>query len=207
MSSATKTTTQAKRIRKPRKGTPATQAVAVTTKARRAPRSAVTEDNRPPHAALSFVRGEMTRFGWSSTSWFDVPDEEYGDGWMTGLRAFQELQQFIKTQSRENDFGQAHCVQWTLEEAFKVREAAAKSGKSKRGAASAFTHCAGKFVLAMLQANDGRYMADVIVGSQKATDHQNARDAQARAAFIARMQAARAAKRAARAGVAEEVAS
>jgi hypothetical protein len=201
MSSTTKTTTQAKRIRKPGNGTQAPHAVPVTTKARRTPSSAVTETNRPPHADLSFVHREVTRYGWISTNWFDVPDEEYGDGWMTGLRAFQELQQFIKTQPKEDDWSLTSYVQWMLEKAFKARAAAAQDGKSKRGAASAFAHCAGQFLNTMLRANDGQHMADMIASHQRAINHQNARDAQARAAFIARMQAGRAAKRAAREAV------
>lgn len=198
--STTKPTTQPKRIRKGSKGTQAPQAVPVTTKARRTPSSAATEASRPPHADLSFVRGKATRHGWTSVDLFDVPEQEYGDGWVTGLLAFQELQQFVKTQPQDGqDVGLAHWVQWVIEAAFKASEAAKDTqGKSKRAAACAFTQCAGQFLLAMLRANDGRYMTEVITRHQETTDHFKARDAQQRAAFIARMQAARAAKRAAR---------
>ena len=192
-----KTSTQPKRIRKASNGT---QAVPVTTTARRSPRNAATETDRPLYADLSFVRGGPTRYGWASTDLFAVPDEEYGDGWITGLRAFQELQQFVKTQPQDtNDIGLAYRVQWITEEAFKAGVAAKETkGKSKRGAASAFTQCAGQLLHAMLRANDGRYMADVIDRHQKTTDWLQAHDARKRAAFIASMQAARAAKRAAR---------
>ena len=198
MSAGTKTTTQPKRIRK---STPAPQVVPVTTKARRILRNpANNEADRPPYASLSFVRGKPTRHGWTATDLFAVPEQEYGDGWITGLRAFQELQQFIKAQPQdESHIGLAHWTLWVIEAAFKAREADRDTkGKSKRSAACAFTQCVGQFVNAMLRANDGRYMAEVIACHQKTTDHFKERDAQQRAAFIARMQAARAAKRAAR---------
>jgi hypothetical protein len=189
-----------KRIRKGSKGTQVPQAVPVTTKARHTRQPATTESDRPDYADLSFVRGKATRYGWTSTDLFAVPEQDYGDGWITGLRAFQELQQLVKTQPQgDHDVGLAHYVQWILEAAFKAVEADRDTkGKSKRGAACAFTQCAGQFLLAMLRANDGRYMADVIDCHQKTTDYFKVRDAQQRAAFIARMQAARAAKRAAR---------
>lgn len=195
-SNTSTTTTQARRIRKASKGT---QAVPVTTKTQRTP-SAATETTRPAYADLSFVRGKATRYGWTLTDLFDVPEQEYSDGWITGLRAFQELQQFIKAQPQDDHhIGLAHYVQWIIEAAFKAREADRDTkGKSKRSAACAFTQCAGQFLMAMLRANDGRYMADVIASHQKTTDYFKARDEQQRAAFIARMQAARAAKRAAR---------
>ena len=199
-STTTKPTTGAKRIRKASKGTQVPQAVPVTTKARHTRQPATNESDRPAYADLSFVRGKATRYGWGHTDLFAVPDEEYGDGWITGLRAFQELQQLIKAQPKgDHDVGLAHWVQWIIEAAFKASEADKDTkGKSKRSAACAFTQCAGQFLLAMLRANDGRYMAEVIDCHQKTTDHFKARDAQQRAAFIARMQAARAAKRAAR---------
>lgn len=167
-----------------------------TTKARK---PTVSEADRPPYAALSFVRGKPTRYGWASTDLFAVPDEGFGDGYLTGLRAFQELQQFIKAQPQDAECMLASCVQWMFEEAFTAREAAKKArGKSKHGAAAAFTTCAGKFLLAMLKADTGRHMAETVAAHQGYVEKSRVRDTQERAAFTERMRVAKAAKRAAR---------
>ena len=201
MTTTHKTTTQA-----PQTAPVTSSHKPVTTKLRRtrAPKSAANNPDHtiPAYASLSFVRGGIGRFGWTSTDLFAVPDEEHGDGWMTGLRAFQELQQFIQTQPQDpREIGLAHFVQWVLEEAFKLCDTAKVGVKSKRGAACAFTHCAGRFLLSSLRADTGRYMAATIATNQTQRDLISAHDAKKRAAFVERMRAARAAKRVARQSV------
>lgn len=181
----------------------ATTAVTITTKTRK---QATNESDRPAYADLSFVRGKPTRYGWDHADLFAVPDEESSDGWMTGLRAFQELQQLVKAQPKERDCMLASYIKWTMEEAVKARETAVLGGKSKAGAANAFTECAAQFLLSMLRSNDGQWMADRIARQQVSTDrikeYLAKQKADKRAVFLARMQAARAAKREAREAVA-----
>jgi hypothetical protein len=182
-----------------------TQAVTVTTKARRVRKSAATAHAIPAHAKLSFVQGTITRFGWHASNWFAVPDEEYTDGFMTGLKAFQELQQFVKSQGETR--GTPFQVQWVLEEAFKARNSGTANGKSKRGAAEAFIQCAAAYLTAMMARDSGRYVGDRMAQQQATADYFQAKAAQDRVKFIERMQAARAAKRAARMATADEVAA
>lgn len=175
---------------------PNTTTAAQVTKARRVRKSAATAHTRPAHAELSFVQGTVTRYGWHASNWFAVPDEEYLDGTMTGLKAFQELQQFVKSQG--DTHGTEFLVQWVLEEAFKASDSGTANGKSKRGAACAFIRCAAAHLTAMMARDSGRYVVDRLAQQQATADYFQSKAAQDRVKFIERMQAARAAKRAAR---------
>lgn len=183
------------------KPTSALSTVPVTTKARRVrkPQTASTVQERPPYTSLSFIKCHASRGHWRVSDWFAVPDEGYCDGWMTGLRAFQELQQFVKTQPvSARDIGLTFYIYETLKVAVKARENPRVGVKSKCGAACAFTRCVLDFMLPMLRADTGRFMVSAIAHQQEANERANARKAQEREAFIERMRAARAAKRAKR---------
>ncbi|MBS3996113.1 MAG: hypothetical protein KGZ67_02060 [Hydrogenophaga sp.] len=193
-----------------RKPTTAPSTVPVTTKAQRVrkPQTASTVQNRPPYTHLSFIECHTSRGSWRVSDWFAVPDEDYGDGWMTGLRAFQELQQFIKTQPvSARGFGPDYHIRQTLDAAFKAMENPSVGVKGKRGAACAFTQCVLGFLLPMLRMDTGRFMVEAIAYQQELDDQANAREAQERAAFIERMRAARAAKRAEREALASSAAA
>ena len=65
--------------------------------------SAQTTTPEPAYASLSFVkRTNRPRSKYYDTDWFAVPDEEYGAGNITGLRAALEFHQWIKDQPDES---------------------------------------------------------------------------------------------------------
>ena len=79
----------------------APHAVPVTTKPRRIRKpvqAASTVQDRPSYANLSFVKGRMGQHGFSPSSFFAVPDEEWYAGRITGVLAFQELQRWMQAE-------------------------------------------------------------------------------------------------------------
>lgn len=184
MSASTKTTTQPKRIRK---GAPATQAVPVTTKARRIRKQQ--PGDVPAYARLSFVKGKSTRFGWDGENWFDVPKDETGDDCgRAGLLAFQELQQHVKAHGGSNTMNRL-VVEWVLQAALKERDSSE---------AQAFIRCVAEFAAAMMASDTGACVAWMIEQNQKLREDVRVFKAERRAAFTDRMRVAKAAKRAAR---------
>lgn len=155
-----------------------------------APRKPVDPDHAvPAYASLSFVKGCPTRYGWVGENWFDVPKDETGDDCgHAGLLAFQELQQHVKAHGG-NDTMNRLVVQWVLEAAFKERDS---------HAAQALISCVAEFATAMMASDTGACVAWKIEQNQKLREDVRIFKAERRAKFVARMQAAQAAKRAPR---------
>lgn len=94
-----------------------------------------TKDAPPAYSKLSFVKYERTsKEYYRVTNWFNVPDEEYGDGNITGFMAVSELAQWVK----DNPDSEWE-IKEVIAEAMRIREGGYVQDKlDKRGAAVTF---------------------------------------------------------------------
>lgn len=158
--------------------------------------------NLPPYAHLSFVRGKPTRYGWTGENWFAVPEDKTGDDLgRAGLLAFQELQQYVKANGGNNTMNHL-IVQWALQDAFKT--IGSNNGKDRDGSAAfTFIRCVAEFASAMMASDTVACVAWMLDQNQRLREDVRVLKAERRDAFTERMQAARAAKRAARQALAD----
>ena len=153
------------------------------------------DGRRTQRGELSFFTRELNRLG-NCTAWnyFDVPEEEYSDGLVTGYRCAAELLAALERGNRPFiDVGMV------MRDAIKADSD--PSGKpGRRGASAAFMEVMAQAVTFMAKhANNALWLAGKIEKAEKQRDAWAARKAahkaEQRAEFSARMKAARQAKR------------
>lgn len=149
----------------------------------------------PSPYTLPFTTTVRTRSGLvGACKWFDVPDEDYNEGWGTGLEAAGLI--LAKLQA---DGEMSFEISQTIRQIFAEQAKPITRTPSKRGAASA----AISVLEGMLLSSTRHLKWDSWLNSKlraREKDMSWLRDEQAkeRQAFVDRMKAARAAKRAAR---------
>lgn len=136
------------------------------------------------------------------SDWLAVPNEAYGDGWVTGYKAMAELMALSRT---SGGIGIEHAVRSVMEAAMLELAKPMSNTPDKRGAANAVMHCMAQFVMSVDMAAIGgnrclpvrRWLRSQI----EATERNNALYAESlakeKAAWVQRMKAAKAAKKAA----------
>lgn len=153
----------------------------------------------PAYAALSFVRIDFKgKRSQRVTTWLCVPDEAYGDGWITGLKVVKELMQFAKENA--NHDGQSAIQNVTEEAQSVIRSTAGQmtDAGDKRGAACAIAWSMAEFALfASLHCDHSAFIDSKIQRQLDWQEEFRLRDAERNRATGKRLAAARAAKRAA----------
>ena len=145
---------------------------------------------------LSFTTLEVGRNGGCKKfHWFDVPDEEYGIGQITGYRAAGELLEAL-----QRGYGPCVSVGHILKEVF-TASGESYSNPSRRGAAAAFAWVlddALKFFAK--NAKHGPWLDGKVAQAESVNAYYDKQAAENKAAFVQRMEEAKAAKKAARQG-------
>ena len=136
---------------------------------------------------LSFTTMEVGRNGGCKKfRWFDVPDEEYGAGQVTGYRAAAELLEAL-----QRGYGPCVSVGHIVKEVF-VAHAESSEKPSRCGAASAFSwvlNDALKFFAK--NANHGPWLVGKVAQTESVNAYFDKQAAENKAAFVERMKAAR----------------
>lgn len=147
-----------------------------------------------PFPGLSFVTDQRGRV--PMRDWFDVPAENYGNGYVTGLNAAREFALMART--APGSFGPvSHLVTEVAQHCLSDSNHAGES-ESRRGAACAFLSVvAAAFDAAAQRFDLDGYIVGKLAEIERADKFFAARQARQRADFVQRMLTAKAAKRAA----------
>lgn len=154
------------------------------------------DGERRQSLGLSFTSCTLNKRGhWTGDNHFDVPEEKYADGRITGLRCAAELLEAL-----QRGYGPHISLRDVIREAINVKfERGGGDNASRWGAACGFMGVIEESVKFL--AEHGRHadwIAKKIEKEERYLAHCAERDAQEKAAFVERMRKARAAKRAAR---------
>lgn len=143
-----------------------------------------------PFPGLSFVTDQRGRT--PRRVWFDVPAEPFTQGYVTGLRAAEQLIAALRRQERGVRGGLREIL------AAVFAEQPARDRISRNGARVAFLGMVSHMLTAAAGQFDwSSFVADGINEMAQCEQWEERHKAQKRDAFVARMQAAKAAKRAA----------
>lgn len=151
---------------------------------------------RKRREGLSFTTMELSRNGGCKKfHWFDVPDEEYGAGQVTGYRAAGELLEALA-----RGYGPSISVGHILQEVFTAREESYLKS-SRRGAAAAFSWVLDEAMKFFAKnANFGKWLDGKAAEAERLKAYYDKQAVEDKAAFVQRMKDAKAAKKAARQG-------
>lgn len=145
------------------------------------------------HTGLSFVTDEVGPRGrLIGTNFFDVPHEDYGNGWITGMKAAREMLDWMRGQKE-------FCL--IFPEIMNAAYAAAKEFEesSRRGAAVGFMRTLEQMLIVSAQHIDYAKGIDRQIERQERIDAQlERRETERRLDFVARMKEAKAKKAAER---------
>ena len=163
-----------------------------TTSTRKAATQTLDTTPEPAYASLSFVRRyKLPRQRYLRVDWFSPPDEEYGDGNITGYKAALEFFQFLKT--NPDDQVIARDVIQAVARVFSDDHDL--YAKDKRGATVTFLEGIVSAVQFMARrGNFDQFFADRIQEQLAYRADAAERLAKEKAYFVVRMKAARAAK-------------
>jgi len=192
---------------------PAPAVVPVTVKSTKAPKLAQvasTALDRPAWASLSFIKTKPTRYGVDVLDWLNVPAQTYGEGWITGLRVMDELMAHINACRTGGRYGAEHALQSVIAAAcaeLAKPMSTCGEGRDKRGAAQAVMHCLTRFMVSVdMVSTGGNRCLPVRQWLRHEIDYQTRmhaelaqEEAERKAAWAKRMQAARKAKKQAKA--------
>lgn len=151
------------------------------------------DGTRTRQGALSFITKEISRNGgFAGVRSFDVPAEGYGAGYITGYRCAAELLQAL-----QRGYGPHIFVRDIIEAAMQASNE--KSGTaSRRSAGYGFLAVVEEALLFMAKnAKHEQYTAHKIADAEHMRARIEEQDAREKAAFVQRMQAAKAEKRSA----------
>ena len=146
---------------------------------------------------VSFITVEVGRHGGAKKArWFDVPDEEYGAGQITGYRAAAELLEALN-----RGYGPSISVGHILRDVFVAREEESFEKPSRRGAASAFTWVVDEALKFFAKkAKHGPWLDGKVAHAERTNAWFAETEIKEKAAFAQRMKEGKAAKKAARQG-------
>lgn len=152
------------------------------------------DGQRKEQGALSFTTHTLTARGRiTASSDFDVPEEDYSAGQITGYRCAAEL-----LEAMQRNYGPVIPLAWILREAG-LAGLEACSRPSRRGAAVGFLSVVGDALRFMANnAEVKAYMASKIQNAEKHDAWNRAQATKDKAAFVERMRKGREAKQAAR---------
>lgn len=149
---------------------------------------------RKRHAPLSFTTDTVSARGaWIESSHFDVPDEDYGAGNITGYRCAGELLEAL-----QRGYGPHIDVRAIIREASSIVFAGVFK-PSRHGAAVGFMEVVSEAVKFLAcHSRHSAFIASKIEAAERYQTFTRECEAKEKAAFVERMRQARAAKRAAR---------
>ena len=146
---------------------------------------------RKQREELSFTTTEIgPRGGCKKFNHFDVPDEEYGVGQITGYRAAVEMLEAL-----QRAYGPHVSLGPILRDVFAAEGESARS-PSRRGAVGAFAEVIeGALEFFAKNAKHGPWIAGKVAQAESVNAHYDKQAADDKAAFVQRMKDAKAAKR------------
>lgn len=152
------------------------------------------DGNRVKPLGLSFTTSTITARGaWVAYNHFDVPAQEYGAGSITGYRCAAELLAAL-----ERGYGPHIDVPSIVREAAAAARLRSGTAPSRKGAAVAFLSVVEEAMKFLAQnAQHAKHLSQKIAEAESVNAQFDELQAERRAAFVERMRAGRAAKRAA----------
>jgi hypothetical protein len=143
------------------------------------------------------------------TSYFDVPQEDYAHGCLTGSRAARDLILFLKAYERAREVGRFMGLEWEiqlcLEEAMRQACANQRAGTpSTRAAAHVFSQSVTRFFMVGASNANPAYLFQEVERAEATVEWSIDHAERERGKLVERMRAARAAKVAKRANVSSQ---